>query len=55
MRGFVPSKNLLLYGVIRNDNSANNGGTFIVRQFGGPKVSKKQIKAIPWEVYYKFH
>ena len=25
LRGFIPSKDLLLYGVIHNDNSAYNG------------------------------
>ena len=30
MRRFVFSKELLLYEEIRNDNSANNGETFII-------------------------
>ena len=38
LRRFVPSKILLLYGVIRNDNSANNGGTSNLQDFCGPKI-----------------
>jgi len=34
----APSKKLLLYGVIRNDNSANNGEAFI-NLFGNGKIT----------------
>ena len=62
LRRVVPSKKLLLRGVIRDDKSANNGETFInlsvaaIMKFNGPIVSWynsledwKNIKAIPWE------
>jgi len=65
LRGVPPSKKLLLYGEIRNDNSANNGETFInisgngeITGFGQPVMiylldDQIIFKAIPWEVFLK--
>ena len=50
MRRFNSSKLLLLYGVIHDDNVANNGGGFNARKLCGPKRSVVVLKLIPWEV-----
>ena len=65
LRDLFPSKTLLLYGEIRDDNVANNGGTFISFLAYGKIFSlgrlgmlylledQKIFKAIPWEVVLK--
>ena len=65
MREVDPSKNLLLHAVMRDANSANNGGlSFIFWSVDshnrcGPSIvvqlleDQKLIKTIPWEVNLK--
>jgi len=53
LREAVPSKELLLYGETRNDNSANNGETLFfedIFQSVLENFMRNSIKVIPWEV-----
>ena len=65
LRRVVPSKVLLLREVIRDDNSANNGGILIIsgslitmivsvrESWYNLLEDQKNIKTIPWEVDLK--